>query len=146
MPRPVLSIWVPGAPKSQQAKSRARYCAKIKVLAAAQAQHLLRGSKIDIDILFGAKNRSVRADVDNVAKPILDALKRVVYADDKQIRSLRVLAIASDESGRFSGSFYVHQRLMSCNEFLVNVYVGAAVNVPPLAALSATAHRVRRRH
>ena len=35
---------------------------------------------------FAATVRNVRANVDNVAKPVLDALKGIVYDDDKQVR------------------------------------------------------------
>ena len=31
---------------------------------------------------------SIRADIDNIIKPILDALKDVVYIDDNQVRSV----------------------------------------------------------
>ena len=40
----------------------------------------IQSPRIDVEIIFAAKERNLRADVDNVAKPILDALKDIVYA------------------------------------------------------------------
>jgi hypothetical protein len=131
---PVLSIWVPGAPKSAQGGSRARYREKIRQLASKKVSKPLKGSRIDVEIVYGAEDRKLRADVDNVAKPILDAFKGVVYDDDNQVRSLRVVAVHSNESGQYRGSFGVHQRVEKGEDFLVNVYVGRALAIPATKA------------
>jgi len=85
----------------------------------------MRSHRIDIDIWFSAK-RSVRADVDNIAKPVLDALKGVAYLDDRQVRSVRVVALPRDDAFVIeSAPQEVIARLFSDeDEFVINVYEG----------------------
>lgn len=121
---PLISIWVPGKPRSLQSGSRARYMTGIRREAAKQISKPLASGRIDIDVLFSAKAGNPRADVDNVAKPVLDALKGVVYHDDRQVRSMRVLFLPQDDVVDARGSLAVHLRLNQGEEFLINVYEG----------------------
>ena len=124
---PLISIWVPGKPKSLQSGSRARYVAAIRREAARQVPQPLRSRRIDVDILFSAKAGTARADVDNVAKPVLDALKGIVYKDDKQVRSTRVVFLPQDDVIHVRGLLPVHLRLNEGEEFLINVYEGMSL-------------------
>ena len=88
----------------------------------------LESPRIDIEIIFAAKERNLRADVDNVAKPILDALKDIVYQDDKQVRSVRIVALPLDDAFRLPGkaSEATLLRLLEAQEFMVVIREGLA--------------------
>jgi hypothetical protein len=89
----------------------------------------LESDRIDLDIWFEAV-RGMRPDVDNILKPILDALNGIVYADDRQVRSVRVVAVPSDDASGIAGWTTVDtiQRLGSDEQcFLINVYVGLMI-------------------
>ncbi len=124
IPKPLLSIWVPGTPKSQQAKRRRVYLERIRTATSGCISKPLKSYRIDIEIIFGAKNRNLRADVDNVAKFILDGLKGILYEDDRQVRSVRVVALPGDDAFNVTGSIPDLLRLLEGKEFLINVYEG----------------------
>ncbi len=65
----------------------------------------------------------MRADVENILKPILDALKGIVYFDDKQVRSVRVVAISPGEYVSIHcADPAVRRRLYRAEEFLIDIY------------------------
>jgi len=64
-----------------------------------------------------------------VAKPLLDALKGIVYHDDKQVRAVKVVGLRLDEGFHARGSLEVFKRLLPGGEFLVNIYEGGEVDV-----------------
>ena len=127
--RPRYSLWVEGVPKSLSAKKKVEYVKRVKQAAARIIRTPLRSRRIDIEIVFAAKDRTLRPDVDNVAKPILDALKDVVYEDDRQVRSVSVVALPLDDAFRMRGSISVTHRVTTSNEFLVNVYEGLDLSI-----------------
>ncbi|MCF7870051.1 MAG: RusA family crossover junction endodeoxyribonuclease [Candidatus Omnitrophica bacterium] len=79
--------------------------------------------RLDIDIWFNAQGIS-RPDVDNIIKPILDAFKGIVYFDDNQVRSVRVVALSSGDAYKLRGSYKTLKRLINSDtkEFLINIY------------------------
>src|SRR5262245_44810659 len=87
--KPLCRIWVPGKPKGAKRKgsSLKAYRAKIRELALAQISAPLESERIIVEIWFCLPHEK-RADVDNIAKPILDTLKGVVYVDDRQVRQV----------------------------------------------------------
>ena len=124
---PAFRIWVPGSPRAagKNRGARSRYVEQIRKAASEVVSHPTKSPRIDIEVFFHAET-SLRADVDNVIKPILDALIGVVYEDDRQVRSARVTALPKGEPFRSSGSGDVFTRLMKTEpkEFLINVYGG----------------------
>ena len=92
--------------------------------------HPIASKRIDVEIFFQAKT-PLRADVDNIIKPILDALKGIVYLDDSQVRSVRAIALPSDDAYSISGwtSQEVLLRLTARppKEFLINVFEGLSI-------------------
>jgi crossover junction endodeoxyribonuclease RusA len=125
---PRYRIWVPGAPRSAQGGSRTRYVEGIRAAAREVVRTVLRTGRIDLEVWF-VSDSGVRPDVDNVLKPIMDALKGVVYEDDRQVRSVRVVALPSDDAYGIAGSTPVDvlARLGADDEFLINVYVGRTI-------------------
>lgn len=103
MPRaaPLLEFIVEGVPRSAQSSRHSRDGWKARVAAAAR---LAAGDAVGIvatevsaSIVYFAFGRA-DLDPDNLAKPILDALKSVVFDDDGQVRDLhvRVTEVGSD--------------------------------------------------
>jgi len=130
--KPVFRIWVEGHPQSLQAnrKGLERYKERIRNAAGNVVPHPTKSKRIDIEIFFRAE-RPLRADVDNIIKPILDALKGIVYLDDSQVRSVRATALPSDDAYSISGqtSREVLLRLTASppKEFLINIFEGLSI-------------------
>ena len=125
--KPRYRIWVKGLPQSFQKKRLDRYKEQIREAARQVVSKPLRSFRIDLDIWFEA-HRSLRADVDNVLKPILDALVGIAYHGDNQVRSVRVVALPIDETYCIEYSpLDVLKRLSEGQEFLINVYTGVAI-------------------
>ena len=122
--RPRYSLWIKGRPRSDQAHGPAtRYVEGIQAEAREQVQGPpLSSSTIDVEIIFGA--RGTRPDVDNVSKLILDAMRGIVYEDDKQLRAVKIVGLSLDQGFCARGSPEVYKRLLSGKEFLVNLYEG----------------------
>jgi hypothetical protein len=87
----------------------------------------IKSKRIDIEIYFQSQ-KPIRPDVDNIIKPVLDALKGVVYFDDLQVRSIRVAAFPTDEAYAMTGptSIETLHRLFAKppKEFLIDIYEG----------------------
>lgn len=134
---PRYRIWVPGIPASgtKRAKALSRYRQSIASTAAALVQTPLRSQRLDLEIWFVSRGIS-RADVDNVLKPILDSLKGIVYLDDRQVRSVKVVALPGNDAFTLNGlvSAEIIHRLVHGQpehpEFMVDVYVGLALPAP----------------
>jgi len=102
------------------------YVERIKAEARNQVKGPPLGStRIDVEIIFATREAR---DVDNVAKRILDALKGIIYDDDKQVRSVKNVALKLREGFHARGSAAVFHRLLLGQEFLVNVYEGGEVD------------------
>lgn len=125
--KPRYRIWVRGHPQSFQKKRLNRYKEQIRETARQVVLQPIKSPRIDLEIWFTA-DRSLRADVDNVLKPVLDALSGIVYDDDRQVRSVRVVALPNDDAWCIeSAPENVLKRLSKGEEFLINVYAGIAV-------------------
>ena len=127
--KPAFRIWVQGHPQSMQGTPRhlAQYRERITESARQVVPYPVKSTRIDIEIYFQSRG-PLRPDVDNIIKPILDALNGVVYFDDSQVRSIRVAAFPTDEAYGFSGptSIETLDRLFkdSADEFLIDIYEG----------------------
>ena len=98
LPANEFSIWIPGAPRSLQARLLRGYIDRVRTAARAVFPSPLLADNIESVLLF--VDRGSRPDVDNVLKPALDALKGIVYLDDRQVRSVRCEAMPNDDSLR----------------------------------------------
>lgn len=129
--KPVFRIWIPGIPKSSQSKgSKIKYKQIIQETTKKQVPYPIRSERIDIEIFFVAL-RTMRADVDNIIKPILDALNNIVYFDDNQVRSIRAVAIPADDIMSFHNTNSATlDRLYKGNEFLIDIYHGIGILGP----------------
>jgi len=89
--RPILcSFSVIGAPASYGAhKSKARWKNLVTVVAKTCLEKPLQiGVRIDLQIDWFSHGSRNKPDVDNILKPILDALKNIIYIDDNQVSSV----------------------------------------------------------
>lgn len=93
----------------------------------------VKSKRIDIEIWF--RSEHLRPDVDNVIKPVLDALQGIVYFDDKQIRSAKVVAVPHDDAYSLSGwsRMGTFDRLDS-GEFFIDIYEGLSFPAPAVKA------------
>jgi len=129
---PRFRIWVKGKPMSwrKKRKSLERYSTLIAEAAKLVVPRPTKSRRLDIELWFCASNLA-RADVDNIVKPVLDALAGVVYIDDSQVRSLKVVALPEDDVVGISGwsRANVFKRLIKANpkEFLINVFEGISI-------------------
>jgi len=120
---PIWSIWVPGRPKAGNGRRhRGAFMKRVRAEAVSVIAQPSSSCHLGVEVWFRAPMK-VRADVDNVAKPILDALKGIAYVDDKQVRSIFVVALPG-EGGEISygGQLEPMRRLIAGVEFLINIY------------------------
>lgn len=91
-------------------------------------------TRIGIEIFFRAKKR-LRADVDNIIKPILDALKGIVYLDDSQVRMVRATTLPCDDAYKVPGwtsqEVLIRLTASSPQEFLINIFEGLSIPGSP---------------
>ena len=114
-------VWVQGFPKSQQGSSFDRYRKKIRRAAQEKFSAPLDG-QVEVEVVFADK-RERRPDVDNVVKPIVDALKGVAYHDDSQVVSATANLIPVRDDLRVDGGkpHNTFVRLFDQDEFLIRI-------------------------
>ena len=118
-------FWIPGKPLSGNSASSGnrKYKEMVRNCCLQQGASLSPSNKIEVVVFFAADRRS-RPDVDNVMKPILDALKGCVYEDDQQVWSIRCTALPLGESYGISGPMPldVVKRIGNDDEFLIEIF------------------------
>jgi crossover junction endodeoxyribonuclease RusA len=130
--KPIFRIWVEGYPQSFRKKRKERYTEKIREAARAVVPFPTPSTRIDIEIYYHTKN-GIRADVDNVIKPILDALIGIAYMDDSQVRSVKAVALPYNESYSISENEWISEKVMEKlfsddpEYFMINIYAGLAI-------------------
>ena len=118
---PEYRLWIPGAPKSRQSSRFERYREVIQGIARQQFAIPLQ-TKLEVEIVFADKHKP-RPDVDNAMKPILDALKGIVYGDDSQVISAKAHLLPTDDTLRVADGKPHHTfiRLLDEDQFLIRV-------------------------
>jgi Holliday junction resolvase RusA-like endonuclease len=123
-------IWIPAAgPKSQQATFLDGYKARVRAAALEQFASPLTSRWIEITVVY--LNASQRPDVDNVLKPIQDALSSAVYHDDAQVCSCTSAVLPNDPAhrtidGKPHGTF---AKLLDGQHFLIRIVVPDAPSI-----------------
>ena len=84
-------------PRSVNARSRPKYQAELALQAQRTVAAPLRDARLYGKIYYLHRGRTA-IDADNLSKPILDALREVVFLDDAQV-VLRTAAIVSLDAG-----------------------------------------------
>ena len=120
-----FELTVKGPPLSQQAKSSSRNKWKARIVQAA-LQNLPNGSspvsqEVAIRIVYYYEGDT--PDVDNVIKPIQDALKGVVYVDDAQVVNAESAKVHIDGSFQIRGASETLLRAFSENDPFVHIRV-----------------------
>jgi len=102
-----LEFFVEGAPKSSGASSLTRELWKAKVRDTARGRvretvdwSLLDGRRIAVTIYYFSLS-AMEGDVDNIIKPILDAMIAVAYPDDRVVERLLVQKFEPDMQWSF---------------------------------------------
>ena len=85
-----LEFSVPGVPRSPRADSRGQWQTRIRDAAQRQMSDdwVTMASPVGIVIIYFHRGQASGIDVDNMSKPILDALKDIVYEDDQLVEQL----------------------------------------------------------
>lgn len=132
---PEFRIWISGAPQTyrKSKKSLSRYIETLKSATREIVPFPIESGRIDIEIWVNSDQ--LRPDVDNIVKPILDAMQGLVYFDDKQVRSVKVTALPYNDVYRLSGwcKEETFDRL-SNREFFIDIYHGLAFPAPAVSA------------
>jgi hypothetical protein len=89
-----IEFVVPGTAVSSQAKrarSKTEWKARIKEASrnALPDEYFLEQNRVSVTIFY-FPTASIRGDIDNIAKPVLDALCKHIYQDDRQVERLVV--------------------------------------------------------
>lgn len=114
------SIWIPGKPRSVQARGPSdNYHQRIRDAAELLCTEPMRLNRVGVEIFWMAETTD-RGDVDYVIKPILEALVGIAYHDDRQVRWVTSCCLPTDENYGMRGRSANFERLE--NEFLINVY------------------------
>jgi hypothetical protein len=122
------SIWVQGLPRSAQGGLTRGYRERVQAAARAVFASPLRSNGIEIVVLF-VDAGGQRPDVDNALKLAMDAMKGIVYVDDRQVRSARAEAVPKDLSP--PSDHLTFAKLLEGREFLIRVRVRG---IPTIAA------------
>ena len=91
-----LEVWLHGVPPSHQAGARSRAQWRERIAAAIEPKlpegRFVPTAPVVVTIYYFA-GTAMRGDLDNIVKPILDALTGVVYLDDAQVERIVVQKI-----------------------------------------------------
>lgn len=116
-----FELVVAGVPVSQQTRRRDRYREWIETVRRT-AKHSgppsAPESLNDVRVTVAYFYEAVSLDADNIAKPVLDALKGLVFADDEQVVDLRCLVRPADSARVTNASATLQAALRSDGPFL----------------------------
>jgi len=129
---PLYKIWIDGKPKSagsEGARGNSPYRKSIQKAARKVVKAPWGSRRIHVEIWYSSDAHQ-RPDVDNIAKPILDALEGVVYKNDLQIRSVKIGCIPRDDAfkvGKERAEDFMRIMSHKKEEFLVYIYYGMSI-------------------
>jgi len=58
---------------------------------------------VEVEVFYASNEPEKTIDVDNIAKPTLDALKGIAYSDDRQVRGIRIVWFDKTRPAHLSG-------------------------------------------
>ena len=124
-----LEFVVPGVPIYQQSRNKVGKCKKEigdKARAAINAEWPgIQDVEVSVKFFIRLRSRNV-PDVDNAAKPILDGLKGVAYADDIEVSDIICRKRYLDPRLNVTGASPVVIQAFSVNQPFVHVLVTEA--------------------
>jgi len=99
---PAYGFWAPNRPTSSGGKKA--YQDALADAARKEINKPITTNDIELEVLYVTTAPAAETlDVDNVGKPTLDALKGVVYLDDRQVRAVRIVKFDKSQPIRISG-------------------------------------------
>jgi hypothetical protein len=85
---PVYQLFIYGRPSSK-GKGKQSYMDKVRAEARRRIDKMIETDDVELSILYSSRRpQMIRADVDNILKPTLDALCGLAYRDDRQVRAV----------------------------------------------------------
>lgn len=122
---PAYIFWVHHKPATG-GKGKINYKDAVIEAAKAQIEKPILINDIEVEILYSTLTKSsIRADIDNVIKPTLDALCSIAYTDDDQVRSVTATLFDRNRDIRLSGRVEHISRLFYSSDvdvLLIAVY------------------------
>lgn len=98
---PVYIFWVHEKPRT---RNKERYKDAVAQAAKTHIPSPITAKDIEVEIVYSALvPRPLRADIDNIIKPTLDALNGVAYLDDSQVRSVTATLLDRTERSTVYG-------------------------------------------
>lgn len=122
-----LEFIVPGTPVSLQTKrAESRTVWKSRVKQASQASlpdgHFSTAAPISVT-LFYFPAAEMQGDIDNIVKPVLDALCKHIYFDDRQVERVWVQKFEPEKIFGFSAPFAILARAIEADKPLLYVRI-----------------------
>lgn len=120
---PVYTFHVEQKPTVGSAKGKIAYKEALAQEARKHIDRPIRSHDIAIDVFYSSTVSAV-ADLDNILKPTLDALKGIAYLDDRQVRELRALRINPKARVDISGRHFMVEALLRVDlEHVVGIQI-----------------------
>ena len=124
---PAYLLWVHARPTfKSRGKGKANYMEAVSQAAVQAIPNPILTNDIEIEINYATtRSRGVRADIDNVIKPTLDALTDVAYSDDRQVRSVTATLFDRTQDNLISGRVEHMGRLLYSSDvdvLLIAIY------------------------
>lgn len=111
-----VEMIVTGVPLSSGASSESRRAWQSRIAEAARSRlqpgYWLTASPVSVSIFY-FPGAPMKGDLDNIIKPILDGLSKVIYLDDRQVDRLLVQKF---EPGREQSFPQLTEELLRCTE------------------------------
>ena len=102
--RPVYGFWAPNRPTYNSTAGRKAYKDALADAARKVIDKPITTNDIELEVLYVTNAPAAETlDVDNVGKQTLDALKGVVYLDDRQVRAVRIVKFDKGQQMDISG-------------------------------------------
>lgn len=100
---PVYVLWVRCRP-SPRNKGKAAYMDEVANEAKKKIHDPIKSDDVEVEILYSTRSkRNIRADIDNIIKPTLDALNGLAYQDDSQVRSVTATVFQKSKKNLLAG-------------------------------------------
>ena len=119
---PCYQFWVDVRPRTKRTR---QWRDAVADAAREEIDRPLTTEDVEIEIAYATRvGKSIRADIDNIIKPTLDALKGIAYADDAQVRSVTATLFDATRPAAITGRVeHVKDLLYSKNKHVTLISV-----------------------
>ena len=122
---PVYGFCVQKRPSIGSKKAKKDYQSAVEEVARKHIDTPITSADVEVELFYALSDPRINVDVDNVAKPTLDALKDIAYRDDRQVQAIRVVRFDLTKPMRISGRIGPVNALFrkgNINAVWINIY------------------------